>query len=152
MALAAGRRPGFGRGASLTATHIFGGAMNAELDALMHAWARWAVTRAENGLGFARVTKLGRMIEEGPTGAAIRSTAGSRPIPAASTEEAIERAVNLLPDELRQVVLAAYLGRGTVKQKARDLNIPEARFFDLRTHAHHFVAGALAAAGVFRVR
>lgn len=126
--------------------------MNAELDALMHAWARWAVTRAENGLGFARVTKLGRMIEEGPTGAAIRSTAGSRPIPAASTEEAIETAVNLLPDELRQVVLAAYLGRGTVAQKSKDLGILASRYHEQFKRSQYFLAGALSAAGLLRVR
>ena len=126
--------------------------LNAELYELLNAWARWALTRADNGLGFARVTKLGRVIEEGPTAAAIRSTAGPRPTPGASTEEAVERAVCALPDELRQVILAAYLGRGTVKQKARDLKIPETRFFDHQKHAHYFLAGALSTAGVLRVR
>ncbi len=126
--------------------------MNAELHELMHTWARWAVTRAENGLGFARVTKLGRMIEEGPTGAAIRGTAGGRPIPSASTEEAVELAVNMLPDELRQVVLAAYLGRGTVQQKAQDLGILASRYHEQFKRSQYFLAGALSAAGVFRVR
>lgn len=126
--------------------------MNAELSELMHAWARWAAMRADNGLGFARITKLGRVIAEGPTAAAIRSTGGSRPTPTASLEETIERFVCLLPDDLRQVIHTAYLGKGTMKQKARDLNIPEARLFDLRTHAHYFLAGALSAVGVLRVR
>lgn len=123
-----------------------------EVQALLARWARWAAMRADSGLGFARITQLGRIIEQGPAAAAIRTTHGQRPTPAAAVEEAVEQAIGLLPDDLRRVILAVYLAPGSTKQKAHDLNVSATRYFDNQKHAHYFLAGALAAAGVYRAR
>ena len=123
-----------------------------EVQSLLTRWARWAAMRADSGLGYARITPLGRVIEQGPDGAAIRPTKWRGPTPSGAIEETVEQAVCLLPDDLRRVIVVMYLKPGSTKQKAHDLNISPCRYYQVQKYAHYYVAGALAAAGVYRAR
>ncbi len=102
--------------------------MSVSVDDALLCWARWAILSADNGLGFNRTTLLGRVIDLGPTGAAIRPRHGPRMTPGNDTAEAIDAAVAALPGHLRIVVKLEYLGRDSRKQNAKRLHLSYAAF------------------------
>jgi DNA-directed RNA polymerase specialized sigma24 family protein len=97
------------------------------IDDALTRWARWALVKADGGLGYSRTTTLGRVIDLGPQGAAIRCTNGHRAI-SAPLEERIESAVVGLPEQLKLVVMCEYLRPGSRGQHARDCGLSRYRY------------------------
>ena len=119
--------------------------MPARIDALLIHWARWSVYRSDVGLGFARSTTLGRVIELGPAGAAIRQAPVGRTIAGNETAEQIDRLVAQLPDHLKTVVRLEYLGRDSRKQNAKHLCLSYEAFRSRLRAAKAHLASQIAA-------
>lgn len=87
----------------------------------LQRWVRWVSSdRLVRGLWFARCT-FARM-SGGSDGA------GDPDVDIESEET--DRAVRQLPDDLRAAVVAFYLGRGTVAQRAKDCGCGERTLYD----------------------
>jgi len=114
-----------------------------DIEDLLDTWARWAAYRADSGLGFSRTTTLGRTIDIGPVAAAIRGNYGPRTIRGNETAERLDRAIAQLPDQLKAVVILAYLSRDSRKQCAAKLSISYWTFWSRLKHAKAILAGRL---------
>lgn len=91
-------------------------------------WADWAAGgRRAAGLGYSRCT-LARWVV----------ACSFRPVDPGYDDEAAatDKAVTLLPAELRVVVVAFYLKPGTVKQKARECGMHRDTMYERLNHAH----------------
>ncbi|WP_148098516.1 hypothetical protein [Thiohalobacter thiocyanaticus] len=118
-----------------------------ELEQVMQRWATWAAARDDGGLGYAARTTLGRVMDEGITGAAIRNQYHSYSHDA-PLEETIERSVSQCPEHLREVVVKHYLDRGTVTQKAKDLRVSLGKYYSLLNNGQYWLHGQLTVVGI----
>lgn len=50
-----------------------------------------------------------------------------------------------MPEMMRAVMIACYVWRGEPKKKADRLEISRSKMYEIRTNAHHFIAGQLIA-------
>ena len=96
-----------------------------KIDGFLLIWAKWAVSRYDNSLGFSPESTMHRIMTEGPTGAAIRGTFGPRSIPISEMADLVESAMIKLLKDHRNVLVLEYVGRGTRRQKAGDLGVSE---------------------------
>ncbi|BCO32868.1 hypothetical protein TspCOW1_29710 [Thiohalobacter sp. COW1] len=118
-----------------------------DLEQVMQRWAIWAAARDDGGLGYAARSTLGRVMDEGITGAAIRNQYHSYSHDA-PLEETIERSVSRCPEEVREVVVKHYLGHGTVKQKAKDLHVSVEKYYRQLNNGQYWLHGQLTMAGI----
>lgn len=99
--------------------------IDAETERLMRNWARW---------------KLGAPIGLALTGAYELEARGRREessIPLLNGEAGdVDQGVELLPEELRQIVRAYWLGKGTTEEKARRARCALRTFWRRLEHAH----------------
>lgn len=101
-------------------------------------WADWAAGgRRAAGLGYSPCT-LARW----------EVTCSFRPVDPGYDDEAAatDKAVTLLPSELRVVVVTYYLKSGTTKQKARECGMHRDTMYDRLHHAHQRIDQLLAEA------
>lgn len=77
-------------------------------------WGEWSARRESGGLGFPRECSYTRLQARSGEGFAASPDVDSDAMDT-------ERAVNELPEHLRDTVRAYYVKPGTVEQKARDL-------------------------------
>lgn len=97
-------------------------------------WAAWSVRGGQvRGLWYARCTFAGM-------------TGGGQVVEVEMNEEAQRThaaVIRLNPPELRAAVHAYYTGRGTIKQKAKDLSCSEATLKRRICHAHQRLVSLL---------
>lgn len=88
-------------------------AFNTYINSRLNIWAQWSLQRTSGGLGFPSecpYTRLAARTSNGLTSPAINEEAWL-----------VEKAVQSLPDYLKETVRVFYIGKGTVEQKAKDL-------------------------------
>lgn len=103
-------------------------AFNTYINTRLNQWAQWTLQRTSGGLGYPRECSYTRMM--------ARSSAGF--MSPGMDEEAwlVEKAVQDLPDYLKETVQVFYIGKGTVEQKARDLHCSRDTVYSRIERAH----------------
>ena len=97
------------------------------VDDRLHRWAKWAISGRPQ-LGDRDRTALYEMVKSG----VIARGYGLKPEPEANEEEQTESAMQWLRDRQAkqyEVVVTHYIGRGTIKQMCRDLQMSESVYF-----------------------
>ena len=114
------------------------------VDTILALWGAWARQQPVS-LGYP-----GNSADDGIGEGRAPRRSGIRPEPEHALEWCVEEGIRELPRELREVVIAEYVGRGTVTQKARDLHLSRQRYYELRESAIYAVYMACRVGQVFR--
>jgi hypothetical protein len=108
--------------------------IEAMADARLDTWAEWA--RDHVVKPWPSMTLLGRMIKQGPRGAAQQ---GRPPVTMPDEVAAVDKAVTQLSDLMRGVILAHYLTHAPSEVKAKSLHMSRAHFWRLLGRARRKV-------------
>lgn len=104
----------------------------------------WSATRGGVNLGFSRRTMLGKVIEEGPSGAAHSHVVQRAPWMSPADEE-VDRIVARMPRELREAIVLDQQRGLPMKAIAAKLNSTPAEVRRWIENGYGFIAGVLTA-------
>ena len=107
-------------------------ARDAEMDRRLNNWARWRVGMSSGGLGYASVC-YEDVVDKSRDDAQAK-------IPTLSVEaEETDRAIKLLPSELKRTIEVVYLEGSTTDKQLRLLGVNTVRTIQLRIERAHIL-------------
>lgn len=108
----------------------------------LEEWADWYSRGNNYGLGYPSCSILYRLMKEGHI---IRSS-GPKPLPTNEAAEEIESLIKIMAQQNQTMALALrcqYFTQGSLRQKAKQLNMSHTQFKHYVDMAHQWLAGRL---------